>query len=163
MRFIVLFFITLISFKALSEPLDFMPEDKHIDGVTLTKVSASLSESDHQALLASRQFIYEIFGNSNWPNENLTPEQHKRILIKDEKWFNTGINYTYHMLNNDNEIIGCLYLTPLENEGPLINFYGFFWVTQEYQNDTFIAEFKMQIKEWLQPINNVGHVAFEMN
>ena len=73
------------------------------------------NESDYAAWTSSMQHIHDTpgFATSNWPHE-MTIDQNRDDLLRHQRDFQARTGFTYTVLGDDDEVIGCVYIYPLK-------------------------------------------------
>ncbi len=73
------------------------------------------NESDYAAWTSSMQHIHDTpgFATSNWPHE-MTIDQNRDDLLRHQRDFQARTGFTYTVLGDDDDVIGCVYIYPLK-------------------------------------------------
>jgi hypothetical protein len=73
------------------------------------------NEADHAAWTSSMQHIRETpgFATSRWPHE-MTLDQNRDDLLRHQRDFQARTGFTYTVLGDDDDVIGCVYIYPLK-------------------------------------------------
>ena len=95
-------------FNVNGQLINNMPVKKRFDSLELVKVSPQYNESDYLALMKSKAFIHQLLNNDTWPGDHLTQEQNLATLINDLNQFDAGENFTFHIFDASDQIIGCI-------------------------------------------------------
>lgn len=99
-------------------PPDFAPPTTlEADGFRLEPLDVRHNEADHRAWMTSIEHIRGTPGflDSDWPHP-MTPEENAEDLRAHAEDFATRRGFTYTVLDDDGEVIGCVYLYP-DREG----------------------------------------------
>jgi hypothetical protein len=73
------------------------------------------NEADHAAWTSSMQHIRDTpgFATGSWPHE-MTIDQNRDDLLRHQRDFQARTGFTYTVLGDDDDVIGCVYIYPLE-------------------------------------------------
>ncbi len=99
---------------------DFVPDDFEPPvGVTtpqfrLEPLGPQHNEADYAAWTSSMQHIRETpgFRTGNWPRE-MTIDQNRDDLLRHQRDYQARTGFTYTVLGDDDDVIGCVYIYPL--------------------------------------------------
>jgi hypothetical protein len=100
---------------------DFVPDEfDPPDGLAtprfrLAPLGPQHNEADYAAWTSSMQHIRETpgFANRRWPRE-MTLDQNRDDLLRHQRDFQARTGFTYTVLGADDDVIGCVYIYPLE-------------------------------------------------
>lgn len=72
------------------------------------------NEADYAAWTSSMQHIRDTpgFATSSWPHE-MTIDQNRDDLLRHQRDFQARTGFTYTVLGDDDDVIGCVYIYPL--------------------------------------------------
>jgi hypothetical protein len=72
------------------------------------------NEADYAAWTSSMQHIRDTpgFATSRWPHE-MTIDQNRDDLLRHQRDFQARTGFTYTVLGDDDDVIGCVYIYPL--------------------------------------------------
>jgi RimJ/RimL family protein N-acetyltransferase len=72
------------------------------------------NEADYAAWTSSMQHIRATpgFVTGNWPRE-MTIDQNRDDLLRHQRDFHARTGFTYTVLDDDDDVIGCVYIYPL--------------------------------------------------
>jgi hypothetical protein len=73
------------------------------------------NEADYAAWMSSMQHIRETpgFTRGRWPRE-MTIDQNRDDLLRHQRDFQARTGFTYTVLGDDDDVIGCVYIYPLK-------------------------------------------------
>ena len=73
------------------------------------------NEADYAAWTSSMQHIRDTpgFASGSWPHE-MTTDQNRDDLLRHQRDFQARTGFTYTVLGDDDDVIGCVYIYPLE-------------------------------------------------
>jgi RimJ/RimL family protein N-acetyltransferase len=99
---------------------DFVPDEFDPPvGVTtpqfrLEPLGPQHNEADYAAWTSSMQHIRDTpgFAKGNWPRE-MTIDQNRDDLLRHQRDFQARTGFTYTVLGDDDDVIGCVYIYPL--------------------------------------------------
>jgi len=99
---------------------DFVPDEFDPPvGVTtpqfrLEPLGPQHNEADYAAWTSSMQHIRATpgFATGSWPHE-MTIEQNRDDLLRHQRDFQARTGFTYTVLGDDDDVIGCVYIYPL--------------------------------------------------
>jgi len=100
---------------------DFVPDEFHPPvGVTtpqfrLEPLGPQHNEADYAAWTSSMHHIRDTpgFAKGNWPRE-MTIDQNRDDLLRHQRDFQGRTGFTYTVLGDEDDVIGCVYIYPLE-------------------------------------------------
>lgn len=71
------------------------------------------NELDYDAVMSSREFIYDWEQDPPYPSEDFSPEDNLEDLQKMHGEHRKGTRYTYTVINADeSQVLGCIYFLP---------------------------------------------------
>ncbi|MGH3426941.1 MAG: hypothetical protein ACRDQZ_05150 [Mycobacteriales bacterium] len=73
------------------------------------------NEADYAAWTSSMQHIRNTpgFAAGSWPRE-MTIDQNRGDLLRHQRDFHAGTGFTYTVLEGEDDVIGCVYIYPLQ-------------------------------------------------
>jgi RimJ/RimL family protein N-acetyltransferase len=73
------------------------------------------NEADYAAWTSSMQHIRDTpgFATGSWPHE-MTIDQNRDDLLRHQRDFQARTGFTYTVLGDDDDVIGCVYIYPLD-------------------------------------------------
>ena len=73
------------------------------------------NEADYAAWTSSMQHIRDTpgFATGSWPRD-MTIDQNRDDLLRHQRDFQARTGFTYTVLGDDDDVIGCVYIYPLE-------------------------------------------------
>lgn len=73
------------------------------------------NEADYAAWTSSMQHIRATpgFATGRWPRE-MTIDENRDDLLRHQRDFQARAGFTYTVLDNDDDVIGCVYIYPLK-------------------------------------------------
>jgi len=104
---------------------DFVPDEFDPPvGVTtpqfrLEPLGPQHNEADYAAWTSSMHHIRDTpgFAKGNWPRE-MTIDQNRDDLLRHQRDFQARTGFTYTVLGDDDDVIGCVYIYPLRSPTP---------------------------------------------
>lgn len=139
-------FFTCLSFNVFG---DTMPIKKEFNDFTLLKVSPIYNDLDYAALMSSKAFIHKKLGSEDWPSHDFKKQQNLTTLIEDLEQFDLGKNFTFHIFDKSQQIIGCIYITPNRDTSNVLSFEAFYWLVPKYQKSKLSKELISSITHWI--------------
>jgi hypothetical protein len=102
---------------------DFVPDDfdPPVGVVTpqfrLEPLGPQHNEADYAAWTSSMQHIRDTpgFATGSWPHK-MTIDQNRDDLLRHQRDFQARMGFTYTVLGDDDDVIGCVYIYPLASE-----------------------------------------------
>jgi RimJ/RimL family protein N-acetyltransferase len=83
------------------------------DGFVVRPLVPSDVVLDHDAVMASREFLYHWEQDPPYPPENFSVEDNLEDLVRMDIEHHNGTRYTYTVMNaTETQVLGCIYLTP---------------------------------------------------
>jgi hypothetical protein len=140
-----------------------MPAVIEFEHFNLIKVNPKYNDIDFIALMKAKDSIHKLLESTEWPRENFTKEQNLQTLIDDLKQFDLGENFTFHIFNKSEDIIGCVYITPNFSQANQIEFNSFYWLTPIASQSNVKEILVPSISKWLLSLDNVKSINFDMN
>ena len=140
-----------------------MPAVIEFEHFNLIKVNPKYNDIDFIALMKAKDSIHKLLKSTEWPSENFTKEQNLKTLIDDLKQFDLGENFTFHIFNKSEDIIGCVYITPDFSQANQIEFHSFYWLTPIASQSNVKEILVPSISKWLLSLDNVKSINFDMN
>ena len=160
---LVFIVLSLFSLSVYGLSKHAFPAYKEFDSYYLLKVNPELNDMDYKALMSARFYIYKQLGNEQWPSSDFTEQQNLITLENDLKQFNSGENFTFHIFERETEqVIGCIYLTPVYEGKQLMSFNSFYWLVPKLQQKAVFKQLEQDVKGWLAK-THAKTVSFEMN
>lgn len=107
-------------------------------------------DKDYEAVMSSREHIYNVFGpDDDWPNNQLTKEQDLIDLGWHQKEFQKKNSFAYTVMNKDeSKCLGCVYFYPTAKKEFDAEVY--LWVTKEEFDKGLDEHLFETVKKWLQ-------------
>lgn len=92
-----------------------VPERHRADGIAFVRLTPALTRLDHEALMASREYL-RSWSDSEWPAADFSLEENRQDLAWHDEEHEAGIAFTYSVLDGaGSRVLGCLYLRPLRD------------------------------------------------
>jgi len=83
------------------------------DGFIVRPLVPSDVVLDHDAVMASREFLYHWEQDPPYPPENFSVEDNLEDLVRMDNEQRNGTRYTYTVMNaTETQVLGCIYLAP---------------------------------------------------
>jgi RimJ/RimL family protein N-acetyltransferase len=83
------------------------------DGFIVRPLVPSDVVLDHDAVMASRDFLYHWEQDPPYPAANFSVEDNLEDLVRMDNEHRNGTRYTYTVMNtNETQVLGCVYLLP---------------------------------------------------
>ncbi|MFI1199984.1 N-acetyltransferase [Streptomyces sp. NPDC020883] len=98
-----------------------MPRDLTGAGFRLEPLGPQHNEADHEAWMSSIEHIRATpgFRDRGWPPPaGMSPADNLRDLQRHADDFAKRAGFTYTVLDNDDQVIGCVYIYPARSEQP---------------------------------------------
>ncbi len=133
---------------------------------------------DHDAVMASREFLYHWEQDPPYPPENFSVEDNLEDLVRMHSEHRNGTRYTYTVMNtNETQVLGCVYLLPNDDrmyrtaevtshdgtDLSSVDATVAFWVRPSTWNDGFERLLLEAILGWLRDQWSFGRVAIVTN
>ena len=119
---------------------------------------------DHEAVMSSREFLYDWEQDPPYPPEDFSVEDNLEDLERMDSRHRSGARYTYTVMDaGETRVLGCVYLLP--NDDPMyhtaevashdgtdlsnVDSTVFFWVRASTWEDGFERELLAAVLDWL--------------
>jgi hypothetical protein len=162
--------------------MKFYPDDIEIPaGLTtpefiLRPLRAIHNDRDYDAVMSSREMLL-VWGRSDWPTKDFTPQQNLDDLIRHETEHIDRVAFTYTVMNASESIcLGCVYIRPLkalltdlgadtdliesvDSQAAVVSF----WVRQSRLDDDLDKRLLDSLIDWLRREWTFSSVSFRTN
>ena len=118
-------------------------------GHHLRPITADDTEKDMQAVMGSRERLWEIYGDAwGWPPADMSAEADREDLQRHWEEMQTHESFNYALLDAEEpELIGCVYVDP--GAGPGCDAVISWWVRDEHVGSELESTLDAFVPDWI--------------